>query len=90
MGTRVEYRDEAFRALRRMPKPTAERIMQKIDQLAEDRRSLANNVKILKGYDGIFRLRVGDWRVLYRDNIDCIQVLDVEPRGEAYKRKEVM
>ena len=48
---------------------------------------LANNIKMLKGYHGIFRLRVGDWRVLYQDDIDSIRVLDIEPRGEAYKRK---
>ena len=45
-----------------------------------------NNVKKLAGGEG-YRLRVGDWRVLYEleDERLVIVVVKIKPRGEAYK-----
>jgi mRNA-degrading endonuclease RelE of RelBE toxin-antitoxin system len=44
-------------------------------------------VKRLAGSVGLWRLRVGDWRVVYRrDEADrVITVVTVSPRGGAYK-----
>jgi hypothetical protein len=39
----------------------------KIDQLAAAPEELANIIKQLAGGEGLMRLRVGDWRVVYRD-----------------------
>lgn len=68
-----------------MPANTRRLIVAKIEQLAADPRSLANNVKTLKGEPGYRRLRVGDWRVLYRDDGTVLLVTKVAPRGEAYE-----
>ncbi len=62
----ITYRRDALRALQRMPRPTAERIVAKIEAYAIDPASQANNVKALKGEDAM-RLRVGDWRVIMLD-----------------------
>lgn len=78
----ITYRPAARKALRRMPRNTAERIMSKIEAYAEDPSSQANNVKALQGRDGI-RLRVGDWRVIMLDG-EVLDVLDVGPRGGIY------
>jgi len=43
-------------------------------------KSQANNVKSLKGREGI-RLRVGDWRVIMDDQGNVLAVLDIGPRG---------
>ena len=50
MVTLVEYSRRALYSLKGVPKPTAERIQSKIEELAADRRSQATNVKMLKGY----------------------------------------
>ena len=42
------------------------------------------DVKKLKGYTNAFRLRVGDYRILFDMN-GLIEVTDVLPRGQAYK-----
>ena len=78
----VSFSKDAIRTLQRMPKPTAERIREKVQAYAEDPSSQANNVKRLKGEDAI-RLRVGDWRVIMRDDV-VIAVLRIVPRGSAY------
>ncbi len=45
-----------------------------------------DNIKELKGVEG-FRLRVGDWRILYRIHNDILQVyvVTIAPRGETYR-----
>jgi len=79
----VSFSKDALRTLQRMPKPTAERIREKVRAYGEDPRSQANNVKLLKGEDAI-RLRVGDWRVIMRDDV-VIAVLRIAPHGSAYR-----
>ena len=72
----------AAKTLRRMPANTAARIVAKVEEYAADPASQANNVKALKGRDGV-RLRVGDWRVIMEDGI-VLQVLEIGPRGGIY------
>jgi mRNA interferase RelE/StbE len=79
----ILYRPAARKALRRMPKNTAQRIMGKIEAYAADPASQANNVAALKGRDGV-RLRVGDWRVIMIDG-EVLDILDVGPRGGIYE-----
>jgi mRNA interferase RelE/StbE len=80
---RVNYTKAAIRALRRMPANTATLIRSKIEAYARDPASQANNVKSLKGREGI-RLRVGDWRVIMDDQGNVLAVLDIGPRGGVY------
>jgi mRNA interferase RelE/StbE len=61
----------------------APRITAKIEQYAADPASLANLVTKLAGRDSM-RLRVGDFRVLFRDTPMEIVVLDIGPRGNIY------
>jgi mRNA interferase RelE/StbE len=74
----------ALKALKRMPRNQAELIRSKIDGVAVDPYLPNANVRALTGRPG-YRLRVGDWRVIY-DLDDGIRVLAVEriaPRGGA-------
>lgn len=81
----IEFTKQAAQALKAMPRNVALTIRAKIDVLAEDPYS-APNVKKLTGRDG-YRLRVGDWRVLYEINDGklVIVVLAIKPRGGAYE-----
>ena len=80
----IAYSRTALKALTRMPRPWAERIRDKIRAYAADPAALANNVRRLKGQDGLVRLRVGDWRIIMREG-SVLQVLYVTSRGSAYK-----
>jgi len=81
---RVRYSDEAAKVLSRMDRSTSRRIMGKIDQLARDPASQANNIKRMQGASGLLRLRVGDWRIIYSDDGVILFVFKVAPRGSAY------
>lgn len=67
-----------------MPTNTSQLIQSKVSDFAKDPQSQANNIKSLKGYAGVVRLRVGSWRVLINNGI-VVEVIKIAPRGSAYK-----
>lgn len=69
-----------------MPRNTAQTILSKIDALAADPTAPNTNAAALKGGTG-FRLRVGDWRVLYvlDTHERLLRVAAILSRGEAYR-----
>ncbi|ULB12519.1 type II toxin-antitoxin system RelE/ParE family toxin (plasmid) [Cereibacter azotoformans] len=79
----ISYTKAALRTLRRMPANTAALIRSKIEDYAQAPASQANNVKSLKGREGI-RLRVRDWRVIMDDRGNVLAVLEIGPRGGIY------
>ena len=83
MMKQISYTRAAIKALRRMPANTATLIQSKIEAYAQDPSSQANNVKSLKGREGL-RLRLGDWRVIMDDQGNVLAVLDIGPRGGIY------
>ena len=56
----------------------------KIEQLANDPDALSANIIRLKGRTD-FRLRVQDWRIIFRIENDQILIDEIEPRGSAYE-----
>ena len=82
----IEYSKVARKALKTMPRNTARLIIEKIDALAADPMAPNNNVKKLTGHPG-YRLRVGDWRVVYtiHEHALLIAVVRIAPRGEVYQ-----
>jgi len=81
----IEYSKQSIRALRRMPANTAALIRCKVETLAQDPFA-AQGVKKLVDSDG-YRLRVGDWRVLYLVEGDRLRVAvtKIGTRGEVYQ-----
>ena len=79
----VVFHAPALRTLARMPRNEADRIRRKVYQYADDPASLTANVKKLQGREG-FRLRVGNWRVIFDENGDVLDVLDIDSRGSIY------
>jgi len=81
----VIIREGAERRLERIPEPFRSNIRRRIDQLADNPRP--QSAQPLKGLQGLWRLRVGDWRVLYVID-DAQRIIDVRrigPRGEVYR-----
>ncbi|WP_407660521.1 type II toxin-antitoxin system RelE family toxin [Marinimicrococcus flavescens] len=76
----------AARALRRMERRQAEAVRIRLAELARDPRGSGLDVKKLVGRAG-YRLRVGDWRVLYEidDVVRIIAIEDIVQRGRAYR-----
>jgi mRNA interferase RelE/StbE len=73
------------KALSRIPVNWQVRIVGKIREIAADPYARHNNVTRLQGRDG-YRLRIGDWRVIYELQDDRLELwaLEVGPRGGIY------
>ena len=84
MTYRVEVTRSAVKALRRVNPADTARLRGAIAMLAEDPRPPAS--RPLRGRDG-WRLRVGDYRVLYtiRDDVLLIDVVAVAHMSSAYR-----
>jgi mRNA interferase RelE/StbE len=82
----IQYRASARKMLQRMPNNVARTVVGKIEQLAENPYAPNNNIKRLRS-ESRYRLRVGNWRVLYEihDDILVIEVIKIGPRGGMYR-----
>ncbi|MDP9057459.1 MAG: type II toxin-antitoxin system RelE/ParE family toxin [Pseudomonadota bacterium] len=78
----ILFSKTAARALLRSDKRLL--IRQKIAELAENPLSQAANVKRLKARVE-YRLRVQNWRVIFRVEDGIIWIDDIAPRGSAYE-----
>lgn len=84
MAKRIEYSRAAVKMLARIDRATSELIRAKIRLLASDPDALANNITALKGGQGKKRLKVGDWRVIFTEDLLVLTIVRVAPRASAY------
>lgn len=77
---RVEYARAAVKVINGMDRPTKQRIKAGIEKLPQ------GDIKPYKGSPGTYRLRVGDWRILFSYPEDgTILIEKIGPRGGVYK-----
>ena len=81
---RVELAPAADRQRRKLPVDVQKRIVRALEQLETDPRP--PGVRKLQGEDNLWRLRVGDYRVIYtiEDNRLLVLVVRVANRRDAY------
>lgn len=74
---------KADKLLKRLDGDTLKRILTALASLADTPRP--PGVKKLTGYNNLFRIRVGDWRIIYaiEDDKLIVLVLEISPRGGA-------
>lgn len=75
----ISYSKRAVKFLKRQDVPTQRRIIQAISKLP-----LEGDIKKLQGIDG-YRLRIGNFRVLFNINGIIIDIIDIGNRGQIYK-----
>ena len=70
--------------LRRLPQNLGRRIDRAILSFVDDPQPA--NAKKMVGYDDLYRIRIGSWRVVYAIEGDrlIILVIRIAPRGSAY------
>jgi len=78
----IRYSEEVLRTLRRLNK--RDLIRRKIEELADDPESLRSNITRLQDRPES-RLRVQDWRVIFRIERNILWIDKVLPRGSAYE-----
>ena len=83
---RLEFTTGADRQFRNLPKDVQERLTPSVDALLRNPRP--PGIKKLKGEDA-YRLRVGDYRIIYEihDKRRVVLVVSVDHRREVYRSR---
>ena len=83
---RIEFTTAAVRELSRLPKEVQNRLRVKIDALALEPRP--SGVQKMAGRERRYRLRVGDYRVIYeiQDRVLVVVIIRIGHRREVYRR----
>ena len=81
---RIKYSDQALKFLTKLRKQDAKRIVSKIEQYAEDPMALQNQVKKLTN-SIYFRLRVGNYRVIFSETGEVMKIEKIGNRGDIYR-----
>jgi mRNA interferase RelE/StbE len=81
------YEKAATKSLKRIRPKVAQAIQTALEKIAANPFATHLNVKPMEGTKAGFRLRHGDWRIIYVVNRDkqIVTVVDVKPRGRAYR-----
>ena len=87
MAYRVELTSKARRELAALPRDAQERIDARILALSEEPRPPGS--KKLEGEDDLYRIRVGDYRIVYRvdDKVLVVLVVRIGHRREVYRTR---
>lgn len=81
MTYEIEFKPRAIKDLQSLSQAVAQRIVEKIEAMRTD---LVGDVKRLTNFTPEYRLRVGDYRVLFEIEADKIVIYRVKHRSDAY------
>ena len=81
MPFKILWDEKAYDSLNKLEHSISRRILKKVDELSEN--PFSKDIKRLKGSND-FRLRVGDYRVIFYIEKDLIQILKVGHRKNIY------
>jgi mRNA interferase RelE/StbE len=86
MSYLVTFNNHAARSFRKLSRDIQQRLKPVINDLQEDPRPIG--AEKIKGQDDIYRIRVGDYRILYevRDKELVICIVETGHRREVYRR----
>ncbi len=87
MTYRIEVAPTAVRQLRKLDPVARRRVQAAIELLAEEPRP--SGARKLAGGEGEWRVRTGDYRIVYeiRDNVLLVLVVAVGHRRDIYRRR---
>ncbi len=78
----IEFKPQAVKDCKRIPQTELEKIFKKIEGLCDE---LHGDVKRLTDFTPEYRLRVGNYRVLFEIEKDIIYIYRIRHRKQAYK-----
>ena len=82
---RVEFKPSAARALRKLDADIQRRVIARVETLAENPRP--PGAEKLEGMRDLYRIRVGDYRIIYQvaDKVLLVLVVRVGHRRDVYR-----
>jgi mRNA interferase RelE/StbE len=83
---KIVWKRSAAKELKKLPKQIIRRVLEAVEALSSEPQPVGSR-KIV-GTINQYRLRVGDYRVIYalEDEILCVEIVRVRHRKDVYKR----
>ncbi len=85
MTIKVLVKKEISNKLDELPNDLKKRIRTALNELEFTWPTCRLDIKKLKGYDNHYRIRVGDYRILFFREDDIAKIYDVSHRSDVYK-----
>ncbi|MBT6562067.1 MAG: type II toxin-antitoxin system RelE/ParE family toxin [Candidatus Scalindua sp.] len=82
MKYQIYFKARAIKNLKKISKEDAKKITAKIKEMENN---LQGDVKKLTKHTHEYRLRVGDWRILFETEINKIVIYKIKHRRDAYR-----
>ena len=82
MSFKISWDERALQDLGKLDFLSSKRLVKKIEQFAET--SSFHQVKRVLGYDKLYRLRVGDYRIIFELDTEEIVILKIGLRKNIY------
>ncbi len=81
----VEFKPSVHKDFRRLPKSVVRRVMKRIEKLKDE--PFPHGVEKLEGAERLYRIRVGDYRIIYEVDTQVQQmiILYVRHRRDVYR-----
>lgn len=76
----IQYSKQAMKSIIEINEPFKSKIRTAIEKIPY------GDIKKLQGYQNLYRLRVGNYRIIYKAMTNLVYIEAVLPRGSAYKR----
>ena len=85
MAFRIEWKKSTRKDLRKLPADTVERIVEVVENLAEN--PFPHGVEKLSGSEHAYRVRLGDYRIVYEvvTESKLIEIQRVRHRKDVYR-----
>lgn len=82
---KIEWKNSAYKELQKLPQLTITRVVAAVSDLSDD--PFPHGVKKLVGSEYSYRIRIGDYRVVYEvfENRLVVEIVRVRHRKDAYR-----
>lgn len=80
----IELKPNAIKDLKGIAKPEARKIVEKVMGLAQ---GFSGDIKQLTNFTPEYRMRIGDYRVLFEIDEEKIVIYRIKHRKEAYRKR---
>jgi mRNA interferase RelE/StbE len=81
----IDFKPSVYKDFRRLPKSVVERVMKRIEKLKDE--PFPHGVDKLEGAERLYRVAVGDYRIVYEVDTQAkqIMILYVRHRRDVYR-----
>ena len=82
---KIEWKNSAYKELQKLPRPMITRVVAAVSELSNE--PYPHGVKKLVGSEFSYRIRIGDYRVVYEvfENRLIIEIIRVRHRKDVYR-----